>query len=123
MGEWLAEHTPADATVAVHEVGAVGFFCQRRVIDTAGLVTRESLPYVMENRVPELLITLEPEYYVSSGDERVDGPIYRSLGERMTLVYETEVQRGGSSPLFAHPLSVGIYRFDWLGVDSAPPSP
>ena len=39
------------------------------------------------------------------------------------LVSESEVPRGGSSPLFAHPLSVGISRFDWLGVYSAPPSP
>jgi hypothetical protein len=67
----------------------------------------------MSGRVVDLIRELRPDYYVSSGDRRTDDQIFEPFRDRMTLVYETEVQRGGSSALFAQPLPVGIYRFDW----------
>jgi len=113
VGRWIAANTPRDALVAVHEVGAVGYTCERRVVDTAGLVTRESLPYVIEYRVDDLIRDTRPDYYVSSGDDRTDRQVFEPHGDRMSLVFERQVQRGGSSALFAEPLTVGVYRFDW----------
>lgn len=37
-GEWLAAHTPADASVGLLEVGIIGYYAQRPVIDFAGLI-------------------------------------------------------------------------------------
>jgi len=39
IGRWLAKETPAEATVATNDIGAIGFFSGRRVIDMVGLVT------------------------------------------------------------------------------------
>lgn len=36
---WLAATTPATARVATHDIGAVGYFAGRRIVDMAGLVT------------------------------------------------------------------------------------
>jgi arabinofuranosyltransferase len=41
LGRWLAQFTPADAIVAANDVGAVGYFGRRRVIDLEGLITPE----------------------------------------------------------------------------------
>lgn len=41
MGEWLVANTPKDAIVAVSDIGAVGYFSDRRILDLAGLVTPE----------------------------------------------------------------------------------
>lgn len=41
VGEWLAENTAADATVGALEVGMIGFFSQRPMIDFAGLLQPE----------------------------------------------------------------------------------
>jgi hypothetical protein len=38
IGEWLHTHTPADAHVAVLEVGIIGYYAQRPMIDFAGLI-------------------------------------------------------------------------------------
>lgn len=38
-GEWLANNTLPDATVAAVEIGAIGYFSNRPIIDTMGLVT------------------------------------------------------------------------------------
>jgi hypothetical protein len=37
-GRWLAEHTPAGATVATIEIGIIGYYAQRYMIDFAGLL-------------------------------------------------------------------------------------
>jgi hypothetical protein len=43
LGQWLASNTPTGATVACSDVGAIGYFANRRVFDLAGLVTKEML--------------------------------------------------------------------------------
>ena len=40
-GNWLAENTPHDASVGALEVGIIGFFAQRPMIDFAGLIQPE----------------------------------------------------------------------------------
>lgn len=37
LGRWLNAHTPADTLVAVGDIGAIGFFSHRRVLDLDGL--------------------------------------------------------------------------------------
>jgi hypothetical protein len=38
---WLAEHTPHDATVATIEIGIIGYYSNRAILDTMGLVSRD----------------------------------------------------------------------------------
>jgi arabinofuranosyltransferase len=45
-GEWLAASSPPAATVAYYEVGALGYFSERTVIDLLGIVSPEVLPWV-----------------------------------------------------------------------------
>ncbi|MCG8349765.1 MAG: hypothetical protein MI924_18520 [Chloroflexales bacterium] len=37
-GEWIRDHTPTDASVGVLEVGIIGYYAQRQMIDFAGLI-------------------------------------------------------------------------------------
>jgi len=39
VARWLESHTPADSSVALLEIGIVGFYSDRRVVDTMGLVS------------------------------------------------------------------------------------
>ncbi len=47
-GRWLAAHTPPDAVIATHDVGAIAFYSHRRIVDIAGLVTPEVVPHVRQ---------------------------------------------------------------------------
>jgi hypothetical protein len=38
VGKWLAENIPADGRVGALEVGIIGFFAQRSMVDFAGLI-------------------------------------------------------------------------------------
>jgi hypothetical protein len=37
-GEWMRDHTPPHASVGTLEVGLIGYYSQRRMIDFAGLI-------------------------------------------------------------------------------------
>lgn len=43
-GLWLREHTPPRAVVATHDVGAIGYFSGRPLVDITGLVDPEVVP-------------------------------------------------------------------------------
>jgi hypothetical protein len=45
---WLAEHTPPGSLIAVHDIGAVGYFTPRPLLDLAGLVTPEVIPFIAD---------------------------------------------------------------------------
>jgi len=38
FGQWLRQNTPVGSVVATHDIGAIGFFSQRRIFDTQGLI-------------------------------------------------------------------------------------
>jgi len=83
---WVADHTPPEAKVAAHDIGALGYFGGRTLIDLAGLTDPELIPIlrdeaalakVMEARRVDYLVTF-PGWYPalsSCGD-----PIYVSHG-------------------------------------------
>jgi hypothetical protein len=43
---WLRENTPPDALVAAHDIGAIGYFSERPLLDLAGLVSPEIIPFL-----------------------------------------------------------------------------
>ena len=45
-GKWLAGHTPTDAVIAANDIGAIGYFSRRRILDIVGLVTPDVLGYL-----------------------------------------------------------------------------
>lgn len=43
---WVAENTESDSSIAAHDIGALGYFGERMIIDLAGLVTPEVIPII-----------------------------------------------------------------------------
>ena len=69
MARWIAREAPEDAVVATHDIGALGYFSGRRIIDTAGLITPEVLTYLRPRQaadggVLEFLVARRPEFVV-----------------------------------------------------------
>jgi hypothetical protein len=50
VGEWLATTTPEGATVATEAIGYQGYYSKRRIIDLAGLTSREVVSASRESR-------------------------------------------------------------------------
>ncbi len=47
---WLRSHTPSDALVATHDIGAIGYFSGRQVIDLGGLTQPELVPLLNDQQ-------------------------------------------------------------------------
>jgi len=63
---WIAAHTPPGALVAAHDIGALGYFGERRLVDLAGLVTPEVIPFLRdEARLAEYLDARQPDYLMT----------------------------------------------------------
>ena len=67
LGLWFAENTPPEATIAISDVGAVGYFSQRRIIDMFGLIDphiarlRGRMHYKAD---PRYVLSRRPDYIV-----------------------------------------------------------
>ena len=45
---WIADNTPVDALVAAHDIGALGYFAPRPLLDLAGLVSPQVIPMLQD---------------------------------------------------------------------------
>ncbi len=55
LGKWFARNTPADATVALPDIGAFAYYSDRRVVDLGGLVTPEMIPVLRGHELDEVI--------------------------------------------------------------------
>jgi hypothetical protein len=44
--EWVNTNLSPDALLAVHDIGAIGYFTQNPILDLAGLITPEVVPFI-----------------------------------------------------------------------------
>ncbi len=80
---WFRDHTPEGSVIAVQDIGAVGYYAQRPVLDLGGLVTPEIMP--LRRRMSDEDIVTRGAF-VSVGMPQyllVRGPGSDSLGGRM----------------------------------------
>jgi hypothetical protein len=67
LGLWFREHSAPDATIAISDVGAVGYFSERRILDMFGLIDphiahlRGRMHYKAD---PRYVLSRQPDYVV-----------------------------------------------------------
>ncbi len=66
VAHWLEAETPPDALVAAHDIGAIGYYSGRRLIDLAGLITPEVIPVMRdEQRLAAFIVDAGADYLVT----------------------------------------------------------
>jgi len=73
IGVWLYAHTPSDATVLLEPLGYIGYYSERRMIDTVGLVA----PMVVDLKRRGIASSqyaqeLDPDYAIVHCDDAAD---------------------------------------------------
>lgn len=98
VARWLKDHTPADALVAAHDIGAIGYLGERRLLDLAGLITPEVIPFIRdEAQLAQFVVAQQADYLVTFPSW------YRQMtaDERFVPVYQTDCavtrRRGGDN--------------------------
>jgi hypothetical protein len=71
---WIQAHTPVDAVVAAHDIGALGFWGKRRIVDLGGLTDLDSIKLLeggvslkdyLKNKQADYLMTF-PVFYTDA---------------------------------------------------------
>jgi hypothetical protein len=63
---WIDSNTDPDAVIAAHDIGALGYFGQRDIIDLAGLISPEVIPFIRdESQLAAFLNEKQAEYLVT----------------------------------------------------------
>jgi hypothetical protein len=98
--KWVDANLPSDALIAAHDIGALGYFDRHALIDLAGLVSPEVIPFIRDE--PKLAIYLNqrganyliafPDFYplLTANAERVfttNSAVTRAMGEKNMAVY------------------------------------
>ncbi|MFN8377354.1 MAG: hypothetical protein U0452_01680 [Anaerolineae bacterium] len=99
QAQWIANHLPPGELLAVHDIGAVGYFAPRAILDTAGLVSSEVIPVLHDKEGLYALFEAQRVRYFMGFDDQTPGadpadprlcPLRRSVGTAST-------EAGGSS--------------------------
>lgn len=98
--KWATENLPPDAIIAAHDIGALGYFDQHELIDLAGLISPEVIPFIRDE--PRIAIFLNeknadyviafPEFYPVLSEGLVEvfttqSEFTRSLNQKNMVVY------------------------------------
>jgi hypothetical protein len=62
IGLWLAANTPKDAHIGAAEIGHVGWYSKRYMVDMIGLVTLKNAGWLAERKFDQWVIYYKPDY-------------------------------------------------------------
>jgi hypothetical protein len=83
--KWVAGHVAPEDLIAAHDIGALGYYDTHDLIDLAGLVSPEVIPFIRdEERLAEFLDRRGAKYLIAFPD------FYPLLSERGQPVFTTE---------------------------------
>jgi hypothetical protein len=85
--KWVSENLPTNAVVAAHDIGALGYFDAHSLVDLAGIITPEVIPFMLdETRLADYLyqqgvthLVVFPDWYPTLTQ---DLPIIFTTGAR-----------------------------------------
>ncbi len=87
---WIKENTKQNALIAVHDIGAMGFFGERKIIDLAGLIQPDLIPIIRdEQAIKKHLIQSNADYLVVFKDWYPELVDFGEIEESFNLVTGT----------------------------------
>ena len=66
IGYYLYSHADADDLVAAEDIGYMGYFSKKRILDRDGLVSPEAIPYNRSGDYLGLILDYQPEWVVTA---------------------------------------------------------
>jgi hypothetical protein len=110
VGLWLHEHTASDASVGTLEVGIIGYYAQRRMIDFAGLIQPETATHLTHDATYEdaarwAVVRFQPSYIV------VQNQLFPQL--EADSAFQARCRTGATFSDPGYPSLLSVYRCLW----------
>jgi hypothetical protein len=85
VARWITANTEADSLIAAHDIGALGYFGDRDLLDLAGLVSPEVIPYIRDEKALANYLDSKGANYLVTFPSW-----YTTLVQDLSLVYRSE---------------------------------
>ncbi len=106
---WIKENIPLDQMLAIHDIGAVGYFAPRPMLDLAGLVSPEIIPFILDEEPLWQWLQQHDAKYLMAFPDQVPGDDISD--SRLCPVFTT----GGTASIAAGGPNMAVYRLAWDG--------
>ena len=82
--KWINQNTNPDVIVGAHDIGALGFFGNRKIVDLAGLISPDVIPFIRdEKKLANYLDEQNVDILMTLSDW------YLELGKGKKIIYST----------------------------------
>lgn len=99
---WVEQNIPSNARLAVHDIGALGYYVQNPLVDMAGLITPEVVPFIRdETRLAEYLDASSVDYLIA----------FPSLYPRLTAQRQSLFEAGLKFEALHFDENMHVYRW------------
>ena len=107
---WINTNIPTNQMLAIHDIGAVGYFAPRPMLDLAGLVSPEIVPFILDkDQLWQWLQRNNARYLMAFPDQIPGDDVHDShLCPVFTTGGQAAIQSGGPN--------MTIYELTWDGV-------
>ncbi|MCU0495970.1 MAG: hypothetical protein MUF87_01310 [Anaerolineae bacterium] len=103
---WIRDHLPPDELLAIHDIGAVGYFAPRPMLDIAGLLSPEVIPLIHQPEAMWAWLEANEARYLMAFPDQIPGD--DPSDPRLCRVYVT----GGAAQAIVG-YNMTIYRLAW----------
>ena len=62
--QWIQKNTSPNALIAAHDIGALGYFAQRDIVDLAGLISPDVIPFIRDELLLEKFLNQQHADYL-----------------------------------------------------------
>ncbi len=85
--KWVSENIPQDSLLAVHDIGALGYYDNHELIDLAGLISPEVIPFIKDEVLISLYLNQEgADYLIAFPD------FYPLMTQNAQVIFESGSQ-------------------------------
>jgi hypothetical protein len=107
--QWIDANIPPDELLAIHDIGAVGYFTPRPLLDIAGLVNPEVIPIIVNENALWAMMQAHDARYLMAFPNQVPGG---DIGdEHLCPVFTT----GNETARAAGGENMSVYALTWNG--------
>ncbi|PJF24561.1 MAG: hypothetical protein CUN53_17210, partial [Phototrophicales bacterium] len=107
---WVRDNLAPEDLLAVHDIGALGYFAPRPILDIAGLVTPEVIPIILDGDALWALMEERGAVYLMAMDDQV--PNDDPADPRLCTIFDTQ---GALAPVSGGS-NIKIYQIAWDGI-------
>jgi hypothetical protein len=121
-GRWFGLHSPPTAVIATPDIGAIGYFSRRSLVDLAGLITPAMVPHLVRETPEEAIAEFRfaafsrPDFLVDRSPQPYD--LLRASRYAPCLIPLGHEPMPNLGLARSGPVTYSFYRVDWAAFDS-----